>query len=180
MGSGAYVSQPGHQPPRELVETVQSGEKLGKINKQTFTAQTVPHRTVKQTARSTDWRAMSVTMHKWLAKKGGRGGGGLIQGSSADTISAGAGVIEAGSSPALELNVPNRPSHNGRKLGADTVTTVPVCKINEGNEGAGTIPGPLVPRSSGDRVAWTRLSPLPKVGTAQLKGWTEPKVGSGL
>ena len=120
---------------------------------------------------------MSVTMHKWLAKKGGLGGGGLTQGSSADTISAGAGAIEAGSSPALELNVPNRPSHNGRKLGADTVTTVPVCKINEGNEGAGTIPGPLVPRSSGDRVDEAE-SPA-QGGTTQLKVWTEPKLGPG-
>ena len=60
MGKSAtYVSQPGHQPPRELVETVQSGRKQGTINKQDVTAQTVPNRTAKQTIRSTDWRAMN-------------------------------------------------------------------------------------------------------------------------
>ena len=122
---------------------------------------------------------MSVTMHKWMAKKGDggggaslpagtiparpgvtgvgtmpallRGGGGLIQGASADTISAEAGVVEAGPSPALVQNEPLRAFHNGRIRGVVMSTTVPVCQINEGNKEAGTIPGKLLPRSSGDR-----------------------------
>ena len=44
-----------------------------------------------------------------------------------------------------------RPFHNGRDLGAVTGTTVLVLKINEGNEGAGTIPGQMVPLTSGGR-----------------------------
>ena len=93
-------------------------------------------------------------------------------------LSAGAGVIEAGSSPALELNAPNRPSHNGRKLGVDTVTTVPVCKINEGNEGAGTIPGPLVPRSRGDRV--DEVESPAQGGDCSAEGVDRAQVGAGL
>ena len=117
-------------------------------------------------------------MHKWLAKKGGRGGGGLIQGASADTISVVAGVIEAGPSPALEQNVPNWHFHNGRNLGAATSTTVPVCQINEGNEGAGTIPGQLVPRSSGDRVDEAE-SPA-QGGDCSVEGVDRAQGGVGL
>ncbi len=69
MGSGAVESTLGPQPPSVSVDLEQL---VGQRNKN-ITAQPVSQRTAKSTQKLKEWSAMSASLHKWMANKGGVG-----------------------------------------------------------------------------------------------------------